>query len=95
MDKIVDIAIFDMYYILVESLFGSVLWAGLAFAVVLILMATLMKMSPLLQIMIVGMFAITFGIGYGGSLFAVAGFVLGLLYFSAGMYNVIVAKFYG
>ena len=89
-----DIAIFDLYYVLVESIFGSILWAGVAVAVMFIILMVLLRMSPLLQIFIIGMFAITFGIGYGGSIFAVGGFIFGFMYFVVGLYNALLAKMF-
>lgn len=86
--------IFDFYYLLVEILFGNILYAGLALVVVFILMATLLRMSPLLQIFIIGMFVVTFGIGYGGAFVAVVGFIGGVLYFFFGLYNAILAKMF-
>jgi hypothetical protein len=87
-------AVFDLYYILVEVLFGSILWAGLAMVVIYIIVASLLRMSPLLQIFILGFFAMTFGIGYGGSIFAVAGFILGFMYFASGLINAVLSKAY-
>lgn len=90
----VDVAIFDLYYLLVETIFGSILLAGAGMVIVYVIMASMLKMSPLLQIFIIGMFVITFGIGYGGGLIAVAGFVGAFLYFSIGLYNAVSSKFF-
>jgi len=88
----VDIAVFDLYYLLVEVIFGSILLAGFAMVVVFIIMGTLMKMSPLLQFFIIGLFLLTFGVGYGGAIIAVPAMIIGFIYFASGIIRLVVGK---
>ena len=89
-----DPAVFDMYYLLVEVLFGSVLWAALAMIVVQIIVMSLLRVSALMQLFLLGFFLLTMGIGYGGAIIAVAGLILGLTYFFGSVILFINNKFY-
>jgi hypothetical protein len=88
-----DQAIFDMYYILCEVLFGSVFWAALAMVIVFIITMSLFRVSALLQIFLLGFFLLTIGIGYIGTIVAVAGLLIGLIYFFGSIILFVINKF--
>lgn len=92
---VVELASFDLYTILVEWIFGgSILASGIGILLGLILIGMICRMSPLLIIMICGMFIVVFGTGYGGSLFTGLAFIFGLLYAVQGILNVINSRNY-
>lgn len=78
---------FDLYFVLVETLFGNILTSGFAVVLAMVLIAILMKMSPLLQIFLIGTFIFAFGIGYAGALVALPAFIGGAIYLIAGILN--------
>jgi len=78
--------IFDLYYILVELIFGSIIGSFLGIAIVFILYGFLMRMSPFLILFLVGSFALVFGIGYAGALVVIPIFIFAFLYFT---YNLV------
>jgi len=79
----------DLYFVLVETIFGSILFSGVAVVLTFLILCVLFRMSPLLIIFIIGGFVLHFGIGYGGAIFAVFGMILGLIYFAVGIWNYI------
>lgn len=83
---------FDLYFVLVETLFGNILTSGIAVVFVMVILAILFRMSPILQIFLIGSFVVAFGIGYGGALVAIIAFLGGAAYLSWGILNVFVKK---
>jgi len=81
------VAPFDLFYLLVENVFGSIFVSGIGIAAILFLIGMLSKMSALLNYMIVFLFLMTFSIGYVGGF---ATMILGsfaLFYFFRGLIN--------
>jgi len=81
------VAALDLYYLLVEGVFGSVFLAGVGLAVMFIVIGILSKMSPTLIIWYVGFFIMVFTIGYIGALGAVIFGILSLYYAYRGFIN--------
>ena len=79
----------DLYYLLVENVFQSIFFSGVGMVIVFLLLGALMRMSPLTMSFIIGLFIIAFGIGYGGSLFAVFGFMGASFYFFSSVFRLI------
>ena len=86
-------ALLDLYYVLVEVIFGNILLAGFGVAVLFLIIGILMRMSPLLMLFIIGMFIVTFGVGWGGSIFAMLAILAGLIYFGISLGNAINKSF--
>lgn len=84
----------DIYYVLVEVIFGSIFWSGLAILAVLFLVGILTRMSFLSIIFITGLFAITFFSGYYDSLVMLIAFILSALWMISGIMNFINARRY-
>ena len=78
----VQTAIFDLWYILVETVFGSVGASYLAICVLFFIIGFISKMSPMLILMIWILFTATFGIGMYGAFVAVPMFILSFIYFA-------------
>ena len=79
----------DLYYVLVETVFGSVGASYLAICVLFFIMGFFSKMSPMLILMIWVLFTTVFGIGMYGSFVAVPVFILSFGYFSFNLVNLI------
>lgn len=75
-------AIFDLYYLFVENVFGSVLLSGIGFVILFGFMGFASKMSPTTVIILLTFFAGVFAIGYAGELAAVFLFIFSALYFT-------------
>ena len=78
-------AMFDLYFLLVENLFGSVLLSGVGLTVLFIIMGMISRMSPTSIIILVGYFIAVFSIGYAGEIGAVLIFIFAFIYFAKGM----------
>lgn len=85
-------AIFDLYFLLVETIFGSIWLAGLAVAAVMVIVAVFMKMSPLLQMFLIGQFVIAFCTGYFGVFGLIMGFIFSFLIFAGALIRFIMSK---
>jgi len=79
----------DLYFLLVENIFGSVILAGLGLIMFFIVIGMIAKWSPTFMIFFVGLFIMTFTIGYVGSLGAVLFGIIALYYFYTGLVNLI------
>ena len=80
-------AAFDLFYLFVECVFGGIFIAGIGIAAMLFLIGMLGRMSFISNIMIVGLFLMTFSIGYVGGF---ATLIVGggaLFYFFRGLIN--------
>ncbi|GAI98360.1 unnamed protein product [marine sediment metagenome] len=64
----------DLFYLFVENVFGSILLAGLGFTIFFLVIGMMSRMSTTFLIMAIGLFVMTFTIGYIG---AVAGIIFG------------------
>lgn len=73
-------SVFDLYYVMVEVLFGSVLLSGLAMAFILTVICLLGRISLPTTVIWVGFFLVVFSIGYVGALALVIAFILGFVY---------------
>lgn len=79
----------DLYYLLVENIFQSIFFSGVGMVIIFLLLGAIMRMSPLLMSFIIGLFVIAFGIGYGGSLFALLGFIGACFYFFSSVFRLL------
>lgn len=86
--------VFDIYGLLVETIFGSIFLSLVGIMIAMILICILCRMSPLLIIMLCGTAFIVFMTGYYGSIFMAAALLGALLYFGAGLLNMINARRY-
>ena len=78
-------AALDLFYLLVENVFGGVLLAGLGLIAMIILIAAVTRMSITLTILLVSLFAMTYSIGYIGGLAAMLFGVIAIYYFFSGL----------
>lgn len=77
--------IFDLYYLLVEKIFGSIIGSYLGLAIVFVIMGFLTRMSPQLILTLILMFSLVMGIGYAGAIVAIPIFIASFIYFSFNM----------
>jgi hypothetical protein len=81
--------LFDLYFVLVEVLFGSVLMAGVAMAGVITIICLLGKVSlPTLMVWIM-FYIMVFMIMYVGALGLVLFFIIGFVYFAASLVRLV------
>lgn len=78
---------FDLWYLFVENVFGNLLLSGVGILAILFVIGMLSKMSPILMMYLTVLYAVAFGGGYVGALFAVPVFILTFLYFAQGVLN--------
>ncbi len=62
------VAVFDLYYLLVENVFGSVLFSGVALTILFMLLLFAGRVSAPTVIMLIAFFVGVFSIGYIGEL---------------------------
>ena len=79
------LALFDLYYLLVENVFGSVLLSGLGLVILFMLLGFICKMSPMTIYILVAYFVGIFAIGYIGELAAVLLFIPCFMWFMTGL----------
>lgn len=79
------VALFDLYYLLVENVFGSVLLSGIGLVVLFMVLGMVCKMSPMTIIVLVGYFIGIFSIGYVGELAALLLFIPAFMWFITGL----------
>ena len=80
-----SLALFDLYGLFVENVFGSVLLSGVGLCILFILMGFMCKMSPTTIIILVGYFVGVFSIGYAGELGALLLFIPAFMWFITGL----------
>lgn len=78
---------FNLYTLFVENVFGGILYSGIGLGIVLFIIGTISRMSPMLIYMILILFFVAFSIGYVGALAVIPFFMIGLMYFSYAMMN--------
>ena len=83
------VASFDLYYLLVENVFGSLALTGLGLAALFAIMGVASKMSSTSIIMVVGTFIMVFAVGSVGAYAAVPLFIAAVTYFGIGLLNFI------
>ena len=71
----------DLYYLLVENVFGNLIFAGLALAVGFFLIGVATRMSQISIFCLVGSFLMVFGIGSFGAIVGVPILLYALWYF--------------
>lgn len=81
------IEIFDLFYLFVECVFGSIFLSGIGIAAILFLIGMLSRMSAILNYMIVALFLMTFSIGYVGGFATLVLGTAALFYFFRGFIN--------
>lgn len=72
---------FDLWGLLVENIFGSVLATGIAFVVFIAIIGLIGRFSPTLLLFWILTFGFIFSVGYLGGLVYVLAFLLGGFYF--------------
>lgn len=80
---------FDLFYLFVETVFGSIFLSGIGIAAILFLIGMLSKMSMVLNTMIVILFLMVFSIGYVGGFATLIVGTMALFYFFRGLINFI------
>ena len=83
------VAAFDLFYLFVENVFGSIFVSGIGIAAILFLIGMLSKMSVFLNYMIVFIFLMAFSIGYVGGFATLTLGMFALFYFFRGLINFI------
>ena len=86
------VAGFDLFYLFVENVFGGILAAGLGIAGLLFLIGVLGRMSFISVTTIVGLFLLTFAVGYVGGFATLIVGTLAMFYFFRGLINFIGAS---
>jgi len=81
------VAGFDLFYLFVENVFGGILISALGFVAFFVFIGMVTKMSPQLLIMLLGLFVMTFAIGYVGGLAAFLFGIIAILYAFQGLIN--------
>jgi len=79
----------DMFYLLVENVFGSIFLSGLGIAAFILFVGMLSNMSPTLITWLLIFFIGTFAIGYVGGVAAALMGIAALVYFFWGVLNLI------
>jgi hypothetical protein len=74
-------ASFDLYGLLVENVFGNLLFTIIALTVILVVIGMMSRMSLLMIIASTVLFLMVMMIGFFGSLFAVLMFTFSAIYF--------------
>ena len=82
--------LFDLYFLLVEVLFGGVLIAGIAVAGILTIICLLGKMSLPTIIVWIMFYIMVFTIMYLGAFALVLFFILGFTYFSSAIIQLLI-----
>ena len=83
------VAGFDLFYLFVENVFGGILAAGVGIAGLLFLIGVLGRMSFISVTTIVGLFLLTFAVGYVGGFATLIVGTLAMFYFFRGLINFI------
>ena len=73
---------FDLWYLLVENVFGNLMLTGIGLVVIMIIIGVLSRMSTLTIEVVVGMFIVTFAVGYVGAIASVFVSIGTITYFS-------------
>lgn len=79
----------DLWYVLVEVVFGSVGASYLAVCILFFIIGFISRMSPMLILMIWILFTAVFGVGMYGAFVAVPVFIISFAYFSYNLVNLI------
>ena len=79
------VALLDLYFLLVENVFGSVLLSGLGLVILFIIMGFICKMSPTTIIILNAYFIGIFSIGYIGELGALLLFIPAFMWCMTGL----------
>lgn len=82
-------AAFDLFYLFVEVVFGSILAAGLGLAAIIFLIGMIGRESFITNMMITLLFLMTFSIGYVGGFATMIMGTFALFYFFRGLINFI------
>jgi len=78
---------FDLFYLLVENVFGGILITGVALVICFALIGMFTKMSAHLLISLLGLFVMTYSIGYIGALAVLVFGIFSIFYFFMGIIN--------
>lgn len=78
---------FDLWYLLVENVFGNFLLTVIALTGLLFLMGVWSRMASYSIYMIAGLFLMVMGVGYLGAIAAVPLFIFTLYYFGSAVFN--------
>ena len=81
--------VLDLYGLLVENVFGSILLSGIGILAFIVFIGMISRMSPVALIWICTLFIVVFGSGYVGALVAVPAFIAVLLYFGQALLNLV------
>jgi len=79
------VAALDLFYLLVENVFGGILLTGLGLVMAIILIAAVSRMSLILTIMLISLFVMTYSMGYIGGLAVMAFGIIAIYYFFSGV----------
>jgi len=79
----------DLFYLFVENVFGGVLISALGFIGLFILIGIASKMSVQSLVLLIGLFIMTFAVGYIGGLAVLIFGILALVYAFQGFINFI------
>lgn len=83
------VASFDLFFLLVETIFGNILFTGVALAAGIWLIGMWTKMAPVTLIILTGTFIMAYSIGYVGGLAALLWGIIGIVYLFYGFQNMI------
>ena len=80
-------AFLNLYPLLVESLFGGLLLAGIGIAVTIVIIGMIARMSQMLLLTLLFTFILAYGMGYVGALVGVPAFIGAGIYMSFSIYD--------
>ncbi len=83
------VAVFDLYYLLVETVFGSVFLSILGLSALYLVLGMFTRMSVQTIILTIGLFIMTISIGFIGGAAAFLFGIIALTYFFQGLINYI------
>ena len=80
-------AAFDLFYLFVEVVFGSIWGAGVGLAAIIFLIGMMGRESFITNVMITSLFIMTYSIGYVGGFAVLVLGLFSLFYFFRGLIN--------
>jgi hypothetical protein len=74
--------VFDLYYLLVELIFGSILASWIGMSIIFMIIGFLSRTSPFTIFFMLGMFGIAMSVGYAGVIAIIPLFIGSFSYFT-------------
>ncbi len=81
--------LFDLWYVMVEVVFGSVWLSGIAVIAMMLIIGAISKMSFVLISVLIIAFALVFFVNYYGTAILMIAYLFAMIYFGMAMWNFI------